>query len=283
MRIAVRAYAKINWSLSITGRRADGYHELSMFMQTIALRDDLFLETAEELTLTIDGDAPAGGDNLVLRAARALGGVAPGRGARMRLTKRIPARAGLGGGSADGAAALLGLNRLWGLNLSPEALREIGLGLGADLPFCLTGGLARVEGVGERITKLSAQKSLPLVILHPKPGLSTPDVYAAWDAMGAGYRAPDAQRLSALLQSGDAAALRGVCENALEEPARTLLPGIGQAVSRLYDCGAAFAQMTGSGSAVFGVFASEKAAREAAAALGDDAILTRTLIRPRAV
>lgn len=208
MRIICEAHAKINWSLNILGVREDGYHELDMLMQGIELCDELSFERARWLTLTVDGQPlPVGERNLVVRAANALNDYMGQRnGARIRLTKRIPARAGLGGGSADCAAALLALNRLWNLRLPMPALMEIGAKLGADVPFCILGGLARVGGFGERLTPLPDAPSIPLAMVTPGDGLSTAAVFRAWD----GEHRPDGAKASPMapkISEGGGAAL----------------------------------------------------------------------------
>ena len=190
--LCLAAYAKINWTLDILGARPDGYHLMDMLMQTVSMCDLLWMEEAEDLTLeavpggTEGARAPKAGDglssdgvrydasNLVYRAALLLRercGVR--RGARIRLAKRIPSGAGMGGGSADAAAALKGLNALWGLGLSHAELLSLGLELGADVPFLLTGGLARVGGIGERIRPLAPAPEVWLVLVQPCEGLST--------------------------------------------------------------------------------------------------------------
>ena len=187
MAFTVLARAKINWSLNILGVRPNGYHELDMLMQQISLSDELVFEPADTLSLTVGG-APGDESDLVLKAARALAELARQRGmetsgARICLTKRIPSRAGLGGGSADCAETLKALNRLWNLNFPMETLLELGAKLGADVPFCLTGGLARVSGVGERIEPLRNPPHCALVLITPGGGLSTPEVFRAYDEM----------------------------------------------------------------------------------------------------
>lgn len=187
MAFTVLARAKINWSLNILGVRPNGYHELDMLMQPISLADELVFEPADALSLTVGG-APGDENDLVLKAARALAELARQHGmktsgARICLTKRIPSRAGLGGGSADCAETLKALNRLWNLNFPMETLLELGAKLGADVPFCLTGGLARVLGIGERIEPLSNPPRCALVLITPGGGLSTPEVFRAYDEM----------------------------------------------------------------------------------------------------
>jgi 4-diphosphocytidyl-2-C-methyl-D-erythritol kinase len=271
MLIDARAHAKINWSLDILSTRDDGYHELDMLMQRIELCDELRFQHAKWLSLTINGrQLPVGGKNLVVRAATALCEFMGKRyGARITLKKRIPVRAGLGGGSADCAAALIALNRLWNLNLPMVRLMEIGASLGADVPFCMAGGFARVRGVGERMEKLENPPRIPLVLLMPSDGLSTAQVFGEYDQMN---RAPlnlDMPRLTDALRAHDYGACRALSGNALEAPAIRLLPDVRSCIDRLYENGAQFARMTGSGSCVFGAFQSADEAAEAVKRMGE--------------
>lgn len=270
------AHAKINWALNITGRRADGYHLLDMLMQAIALHDTLEIEPAEGLSLTVNG-APAGEENLVLRAAKALNRRAGTRhGARLALSKRIPTRAGLGGGSADCATALRALNSFWGLELTDEALLQIGLGLGADVPFCLTGALAVVRGIGEDITPVPKAPEIPLVIVVPGGGLSTGEVFSLWDRGGYPDVALDTDTLAKAVAARRLSDIDRLNANALTAPAVSLMPEIGQLIGRMRALGAGAAFMTGSGSAVVGAFETPEAAAVAAQKL-PGAILTNTL------
>ena len=270
------ARAKINWALNITGRRPDGYHLLDMLMQSIDLSDALEIEPAGGLSLAVDG-VPAGEENLVLRAALALNRrCGTQRGARMALTKRIPARAGLGGGSADCAAALRALNELWGLGLSREALLEIGLTLGADVPFCLTEGLAVVRGIGEAITPVPGAPRIPLVLAVPGGGLSTGAVFSLWDRGGFADVALDCEALARAVAARRLDAVDRLCANALTAPAVSLMPEIGRLTDRMRQLGAGAAFMTGSGSAVVGAFDDPGKADRAARAL-PGAILTSTM------
>ncbi|MDY3815843.1 MAG: 4-(cytidine 5'-diphospho)-2-C-methyl-D-erythritol kinase, partial [Candidatus Limiplasma sp.] len=221
--ICLKAYAKINWTLDILGTRPDGYHQMDMLMQSVDLCDTLWIEAADEITLTSAAEETTRGgedalssqavaydqSNLVYRAALLLRrrcGISAG--ASIRLGKRIPSGAGMGGGSADAAAALIGLNRLWGLGLDRRQLCQIGLELGADVPFLLTGGLARVQGIGESITLLFPAPRVPLVLMQPCGGLSTGKIFAAYDALAAGPLArPDNAAAQEALLGGDLAAL----------------------------------------------------------------------------
>jgi len=175
MRLRLMAPAKINWTLEVLGQRPDGFHDVKTILQTIDLCDSLELESAPELTLAATGEGlPPPQENLTIRAARLLQERAGcNSGARMRLAKTIPVAAGLGGGSSDAAAALRGLDRLWGLALPPERLAELAAEVGSDVPFFLRGGTALAEGRGERITPLpDAPRTAILVVV---PALSIPE------------------------------------------------------------------------------------------------------------
>ncbi|MDR3050887.1 MAG: 4-(cytidine 5'-diphospho)-2-C-methyl-D-erythritol kinase [Oscillospiraceae bacterium] len=269
--LEVRARAKINWTLDILGKREDGYHELDMLMQSITLSDTLQLSRANQLSMVIGRGIRVwpNEDNLVMRAARALqahAGVA--RGAEICLSKHIPVGAGLGGGSADAAGVLVGLNALWGLGLPVEELAAIGLEIGADVPFCLYGGLRRARGVGEVLEPLPFGRALWLVIIQPCRGLSTRNVFAAFNAQDINPATRPRNDLAAqALAAGDVALLTGAMGNVLEPVAAALRPEIHEALGRLRQAGAIAAQMTGSGSAVYGLFPGPKAAKAAAEAL----------------
>lgn len=277
--ICLNAYAKINWTLNILGTRDDGYHQMDMLMQSVDVCDTLWLEEDESLSLRSAGaeeeNAASDGlssqtvmydqSNLVYRAALALKqrfGV--DRGARIRLQKRIPSGAGMGGGSADAAAALIGLNWLWGLELDRQQLCAIGLTLGADVPFMLTGGLARVGGIGEAITPLSPAPRVPLVLMQPCGGLSTGKIFSAYDALAQGnIPRPDNTLAQAALLKGDLPALASAMNNVLEAVSLPARPALGEALSALRQAGAVRAMMTGSGSVVYGVFQTDQQAESA--------------------
>lgn len=320
MAFTVLARAKINWSLNILGVRPNGYHELDMLMQQISLSDELAFEPADALSFMVGG-APGDESDLVLKAARALAELVRQRGmktsgARICLTKRIPSRAGLGGGSADCAETLKALNRLWNLNFPMETLLELGAKLGADVPFCLTGGLARVSGVGERIEPLRNPPHCALVLITPGGGLSTPEVFRAYDEMvkqGEDFGGKHTEnavkyspenptsgscmaehlpetpvrgncaatehsplRLAEVLLAGDYALAERLSFNALEAPAIRLLPEIGKWIYRFRELGARYVRMTGSGSTVFGVFDSLETARTIASQI-PGAIVAETI------
>ena len=272
MQIRANAHAKINWALNITGRRPNGYHELDMLMQSIDLCDEMTFTDTDALSLTVDG-APADDSNLVLKAARALNRLTgQSRGAAMTLHKRIPARAGLGGGSADCALTLKVLNDLWELNLTQAQLLDLGATLGADVPFCLTGGLARVTGIGEHIAPCPASPRIPLVLVTPGDGLSTAEVFALWDSGNFPPVTLDAPALAEAVQQRDLSAVQRLCKNALTAPAIKLMPEIGSLL-RAFDAPAVF--MTGSGSTVVAAYDDEARAKKAAEKI-PGALLTYT-------
>lgn len=181
--MVIEARAKINLTLSVLGRRADGYHELDTIMHTISLADTVEIAKAETLSLTVEaGAAPLGKENLMMRAAAwffAETGMAGG--AAMRLWKRIPQEAGLGGGSADAAAVLRGLNDLYGKPFPVSELSKRAAAIGADVPFCVLGGAARCRGIGDILTPLPAWEGVSLLIVRPAVSVSTRAAYAALD------------------------------------------------------------------------------------------------------
>ena len=273
------ARAKINWTLDIVGRRADGYHLMDMLMSSVELADMLDIEPAEDISLQIA--TPSGakncanpghsmavrGDetNLVIKAARALQRVTGcAKGAAMRLEKHIPVGAGMGGGSADAAAALVGLHQLWELSLTDEQLAEIALSLGADIPFMLTGGLARVQGIGENIAPLAFPGADWLVLVQPCEGLSTKEIFTAFDALPESEiirpRTADAQKA---LLTRNLTGLGMAMDNVMEPVSLERRPEMREALHALAAAGAVRAMMTGSGSVVYGVFANEQKARSA--------------------
>lgn len=277
MKFTVHAQAKINWSLSICGDRPDGYHDLDMLMQSIELSDILTFESARFLTLDVNGQRlPSGDRNLVIRAANALNETMGKHcGARITLKKFIPARAGLGGGSADCAATLLALNQMWNFNLPLKTLQQIGLGLGADVPFCLERGLCRAQGVGEILTPISGAPRIPLVMITPGGGLSTPAVFKAWNDGAHPMTKVDNLGLARALCAGDLAQAQSLAHNDLEAPAISLMPEIGEIIACFRGLGARFVRMTGSGSTVFAAFESDEAALAAQAHI-PGSILTHT-------
>ena len=256
----IQARAKINWTLDVVGRRGDGYHLLDMLMQPLSLHDTLRIDPSDELALSIEGadSLSAGADNLILRSAKALREAAGvSAGAAIRLKKRIPMGAGLGGGSADAAAALKGLNAFWGIGYDLERLCAIGVKLGADVPFCLHDAPRRAQGVGELLSPIRSHV-FPLVLLQPCEALSTKEVFSAYHQTS--IVPPDTERAARVLAEGDLHMMKTAAGNVLENASIALRPQIAEAKEALYQAGAAFAQMTGSGSVVFGAFECDQSA-----------------------
>jgi 4-diphosphocytidyl-2-C-methyl-D-erythritol kinase len=238
--IEVRAHAKINWSLRITGKRADGYHDLETVFQTISLHDTLIFRESNQLTLTCDDPSiPVDESNLVLRAARALG-----KTAAIELRKRIPAGGGLGGGSSDAAATLRALGG------DRDDLPAIALSLGSDVPFFLVGGTAYATGRGEILTPMPPIQASLLLVL-PEERVMTKDAFA---------------RVTHYSQSQGMSA---PFVNDFEQPVFALLPQLREYKQRLLDEGATWAGMSGSGSTIVGRFESAAARDRAAAHFSD--------------
>lgn len=278
MRITVQAQAKINWALDILSRREDGYHEMDMLMQKIALSDEIRFETARWTTLTVNGHLIANaGKNLIVRAANLLNEyMGEKRGVRITLSKRIPVRAGLGGGSADCAAALMALNDLWGFKLPAKTLKKLALSLGADVPYCMENDFCRVRGIGEEVQTLENAPKIPLVVACVSPGLSTQAVFSNFDEAGDSPLNVPMEKLCGRLTAGDFRAADEISGNALERAAIRLLPAVADTMERMRACGSLYTRMSGSGSAVFGVFETADRAREAAQKI-DGATATETV------
>jgi 4-diphosphocytidyl-2-C-methyl-D-erythritol kinase len=265
-RVVVSAAAKVNLALEILGKRADGYHEIASVLVAVDLSDRLVLEEAAGLELRAAPGIPTDGTNLALRAAERLAAAAGvRRGVRITLDKRIPVAAGLGGGSADAAAVLVGLNRLWGLRWRTPALDEVAVALGMDVPFFLRGGWALATGRGEKLEPVRGVP-LALVLVNPRAGSSTAEAYArvtpALYTDGGRTRA----LLAALLRR-HAARVAASLYNGLEATVAPLRPEIAQMEAAVRAAGALGAAMSGSGPTVFGVARSFEHARQLRARL----------------
>lgn len=251
----VRAYAKINWSLRITGKRADGYHDLETLFQTISLHDSLTFAESDRLSLTCDEPfIPVDDRNLVLRAARALN--APP--VAITLRKEIPSGGGLGGGSSDAAATLVTLSAMFGIS---KPLDEVALSLGSDVPFFLVGGTAYATGRGEILTPMQRLTGIPLLLLMPPERVSTARAFG----MLRHYSPPLGSDCYRAMIDDDLLSHVAELVNDFEEPIFNALPGLRALKTRLYKAGAAWAAMSGSGSTIVGAFrttAKRDAARE---------------------
>jgi 4-diphosphocytidyl-2-C-methyl-D-erythritol kinase len=261
--VVLRTSAKVNLALEVLGKRGDGYHEIATVLQAVDLFDRLKLEAADTLSLhTDDPDLPTDDGNLVMRAARLLRKAAGiEAGARIRLSKRIPVAAGLGGGSSDAAAALWGLSQLWRLRWPKARLQELAVELGMDVPFFLGSGRAVARGRGEQLTALPGGGGYALVLVNPRVPLSTREVYGR---VPAGWRAEATrtERVIEALRTRNVNTVASALTNNLESVVEPVLPVIGRMKAALLAAGALGAIMSGSGPTVFGMARSLDHARQ---------------------
>ena len=263
-RVTVLAPAKLNLALDVVGLLPNGYHNLDMTMQAISLYERVILRRSSGLSLSLPGSPVAANDsNTAIKAAvaffRYTGLLA---GVEITIEKNVPVRAGMAGGSADAAAVLVGLNALYGAKLSMSELCALGAKIGADVPFALMGGTCRVQGVGDVIKALPPVPDCWFTVVMPDYGVSTPEAFAAYDRVGSSAH-PDCEAQETAIRAEDLAGVCAAAGNALEEcsGARD-----NEAIkTALQEQGALTALMTGSGAAVFGIFADEASARAAAA------------------
>lgn len=260
-KMTIRCNAKINLSLDVTGKREDGYHTLESIFQSVTVYDILTVGVSSGSGITLRCSIPAlpcDERNLAYRAAQAMLEASGKKcSVQMTLHKHIPSGAGMGGGSADAAGVLFALNKLLRCGYSNEKLREIGIKLGADVPFLLMGGTVLAEGIGEILTPLRPLPELPLVILKGRQSISTPKAYAAIDALEAPFH-PDTARMLEAVETQNTALLAEHCGNTFEDAAA--LADVERAKAALLEDGALCAVMTGSGSAVFGIFPDQQLA-----------------------
>ena len=254
------AFAKLNLTLDVLGKREDGYHDIKSVMQAISLRDDVQIDvdTGKQWCLECtDPSIPCDETNLAWKAAKvyleATGNAVDG--IRIHITKRIPVQAGLGGGSADAAAVLRALNKHFGNPLSILALAELGASVGSDVPFCVLCGTAMVEGRGERIRKLSAMPDCVFVICKPDFSVSTPELYSKIDSTAVAAR-PDQQAMESALLAGDLGCVAQNLCNVFDPVVTSEHLELNYIKSIMNSYGSVGHQMTGSGSAVFGILPS---------------------------
>ena len=256
-----KAYGKINLGLDIIGRREDGYHLVRMIMQSVDIFDILTFEKAEpegeiSITATNDPSLSLGEDNLIYKACRLLmDSYGIKEGVKVELTKNIPIAAGMAGGSSDCAAALEGMNELFGLGLSSEKLREIGVTLGADVPYCIMGGPAVSEGIGEVLTRLPELPEATFLIAKPVFGISTKEAYGAFDSIPSeNVVHPDIDGMAEAIRKGDLSGVTDRLGNVLEQASISAHPEIEEIKKIMIENGAENALMSGSGPTVFGIF-----------------------------
>ncbi len=254
------AFAKLNLTLDVLGKREDGYHDLKSVMQAISIRDDVEIDigTGKEWTLACSAaEIPTDRTNLAWKAAEVFFDTVkkdPG-GLAIRITKRIPSGAGLGGGSADAAAVLRALNKHYGSPLSILALAELGAQVGSDVPFCVVCGTAMVEGRGERIRKLPDMPDCVFVVCKPDFSVSTPELYRKIDTVAIAHH-PDNMAMESALLAGDLGKIADLIENVFDPVVTAEHLELNYIKSICNSYGALGMQMTGSGSAIFAIMPS---------------------------
>lgn len=262
--ISLKAKAKVNLSLDVTGIRADGYHEMRMINHSIDLEDVLTFEAYDEgiILTSNDHSIPLDERNLVMKVALKLQQQFNiKQGVKIHLEKRIPAQAGLAGGSSDAAAALKGLNVIWNLNLSMPDLLAIGVTIGADVPYCLVGGTALVEGIGEKIIPLKDLKSMPVLVVKPEINIATPWAFKKLDELTI-EKHPDIKTIIEILEANDYDRLKDTIGNVFEAVAFTTYPEIAEIKKAMLAQGAMASIMTGSGSTVIGYYPNQELAQK---------------------
>lgn len=254
-----KAYAKLNLVLDVCYKRQDGYHELRTVMQTVSLYDELTFQKRDDGQIRLEvhaaeQDVPCDQNNLVYRAVSAVMERCEACGGMdIVLKKQIPTAAGMAGGSADAAAAILACNELYGLNMDNDALSELAVEIGADVPYCLNGGTMLCEGIGEVMTPLPKLPGLYFVIVKPDVSASTAAVYDALDNMASAWH-PDVDGMIRAIIKKDTNAIANCMGNVLEDVTIPQYPVIEERKQQLLDCGAHGVLMSGSGPAVYGIF-----------------------------
>ncbi len=280
-RLELNAYAKVNLGLDVLRRREDGYHELRMIMQTVDLYDTLTLEKTEEpgvsMTCNVEG-LPCDERNLVYKSAKLMFDTfeLPG-GIRMHLEKRIPMAAGMAGGSTDAAAVFNGINELYELGASKERLCELGVKIGADVPYCIVGGTALSEGIGEVLTQLPNVPDCIVLIAKPDFDVSTKYVYENLHANSLTYH-PDIDAQVAAIRAGDLAGVIKVMDNVLETVTEKKYTEITTIKNVMEEHGAMRAMMSGSGPTVFGLYEDADKAKEAAEAIREAGLAQQVFV-----
>ncbi len=263
-KVRLKAYAKINLGLDVIGRREDGYHLLETVMQSVDIYDTVSVCRSSNAGITVkcSGLSIPQEKNIAYKAAAAFFkavGLPENTGVSIKIIKRIPSQAGMGGGSSDAAATLVALNRIFKTKLSEAELCSIGEKVGADIPFCICGGTRLVRGIGEIITKLDDCADCYFVIAKGNDGVSTKEAYERVDS-AKGLISLRVEKVIEALSKGDFDALKGKLVNVFEQC--TKIKDVEDIKKILLECGADEASMTGSGSAVFGIFTNKGQARE---------------------
>ncbi|MBE5923995.1 MAG: 4-(cytidine 5'-diphospho)-2-C-methyl-D-erythritol kinase [Lachnospiraceae bacterium] len=279
--LQLKAYAKINLGLDVVGRRENGYHDVRMIMQTITLFDKLTFKVIEEDEIRISTNLSflsPGENNLVYKAIKLIKdthGIK--QGMEVDLFKCIPVAAGMAGGSTDCAAALYGASKLFGLNLSKQELMDLGVKLGADVPYCVMRGTALSEGIGEILTPLSPMPDCNILVAKPSISVSTKFVYEHLDAKES-YEHPDIDGMIGAINSGDLQGIADRLGNVLETVTVPEYPVIDDIKTYMKEHGALNALMSGSGPTVFGIYENEDEATAAKNALLDSKLAKNAFV-----
>lgn len=281
-RIEMKARAKINLSLDVLGKRADGYHDLEMIMQTIELHDKVtIVETDCGIEVLCDHKwVPSGNENIAYKAAElVINELEIKKGLRISIDKKIPVAAGLAGGSSDAAAVLKGMNKLLSLNLTDSDLMKMGKLIGADVPYCIKGGTMLAEGIGERLTELPLLDNIDIVLVKPKIGVSTPWVFKNLNLDIIDKR-PNTNLLIEAINNKNLKILAKNMENVLETVTVSKYSIIDEIKLKMLELGAIGSMMSGSGPTVFGIFENSAYAQNAFNKIIDDrwdCFLTQTV------
>lgn len=263
--LQLKAYAKINLGLDVVKRLPNGYHQVKMIMQTVGIYDELTFEKREQgISITTDsGELPTDENNLIYKAAKLMverfglsGGV------KIHLCKHIPIAAGMAGGSTDAAATLLGINALYQMGIPKEELQRESVAIGADVPFCVLGGTALSEGIGEILTPIEGIPELNLLIAKPDLNVSTKYVYEHLDAEGV-KKHPDIDGMTEAIRQGNLQGILDRMENVLEGVTIPAHPVIAEIKGKMLEYGALQSMMSGSGPTVFGIYPSREKATQA--------------------
>lgn len=278
--IVLKAYAKINLGLDVLGRLPNGYHKVKMVMQTVGIFDELTLKKAEgEVAATTDSaELPMDRNNLICKAAVLMQetyGIK--EGVRIHLKKSIPIAAGMAGGSTDAAATMLGMNRLFGLERPREELMRLSVSIGADVPYCILGGTALAEGIGEILTPLAPAPACHVLVAKPDISVSTKYVYEHLDAAGK-LRHPDIDGMVAAIGKGRLPEILERLGNVLESVTVPAYPVIDIIKKRMLALGAVGSLMSGSGPTVFGIFPDEATADHAREQLEKEALAKQLFV-----
>lgn len=276
----IKAYAKINLGLDVVKRLPDGYHQVKMILQTVGIFDELTLEKADS-GITLTTDAPGlstGSDNLVCKAAELMREKYHiAEGISIHLKKKIPIAAGMAGGSTDAAATMKGISRLFGLDAPLPQLMEYGVSIGADVPYCIMGGTALAEGIGDVLTALPPAPECVILVAKPDISVSTKYVYEHLDAAGLKSH-PDIDGMRAAIEAGSLQGILDRMGNVLETVTIPAHPVIDTIKRRMRELGAVNSLMSGSGPTVFGIFLEEQAAELAGIRLQREALAEQIFV-----